>query len=193
MKNIYFTLFLILFASNSFAQIFPEPSGTSNTYSKKKKVIGKCDGHAINMLFAYKLNTVARRYSYNIAIWNECYQDSGYKPSCSGMTTCHDCSICNSGWKKIGRITFIRNNNWNRHKLNLGWRPDPDNYRQIKMSAYFHEYFVDKYVSHYITNVNTNTSPYIDMFMSLGTIALIAKDRAVVIRKPGMIPSSKNS
>ncbi|NOX48624.1 MAG: hypothetical protein GXO89_16780, partial [Chlorobi bacterium] len=65
------------------------------------------------------------------------------------------------------------------------------------MSAYFHEVdwgdksFPDYFVSHYITNVHTDTEPYIDMYMSLGTIAMIVKENAVVIRKPGMIPENK--
>ena len=124
------------------------------------------------------------------------YQINGNKPRlyyCPFETSCHNCPTCNSGWKKIGRITFIRNNNTNKHKLHVGWRPDPNNYMQLKLSAYFHEGFTSNYISHYIANVYTNTAPYIDMFMSLETIALIAKDRAIVIRKPGMIPSNKNS
>jgi len=193
MKNTLTIIFLIT-SMISFSQIFPEPSGSADTtYNKKKKRIYKCNGKAFNIPFATKLNTEARRYTYNIALWDQVYQVEGREPFCIGMVTCHDCPPCTSGWKKIGRISFIRNNNWDRHKLNLGWKPDPDNYRQIKLSAYFHEYFVDEYVSHYLTNVHTNTAPYVDMFMSLETIALIAKDRAVVIRKPGMIPSRKNS
>ncbi len=193
MKKALLSIFLIVFNLVSYAQIFPEPSGNSSSYSSIKKVISKCDGYAFNIPFEYKFNTDARRYSYNIALWNECYQVLGNKPSCTGMTTCHDCNACDSGWKKIGRITFIRDNNYDRHKLNLGWRPDPNNIYQLKFSAYFHEYFVDEYVSHYLANVNTNTAPYVDMFMSLETIALIVNDRAIVIRKPGMIPSAKDS
>lgn len=188
---------LLLGASNlSTAQIFPEPSGNSGTYSNKKKVIDKCDSYSPNTAFDFKFDTEARRYTYDIALWNETYQISGKKPRilyCPFEISCHDCPPCKSGWKKIGRITFIRDNNFKRHKLNLGWRPDENNYGQLKLSAYFHEGIEDKYVSHYVTNVNTNTAPYIDMYMSLETIALIAKDRAVVIRKPGMIPSRKNS
>jgi hypothetical protein len=196
MKKTTILILIIIIWTNTYSQIFPEPTGSSNTYSTEKKIIDKCESYAVNTAFSDKLNTEARRYKFNLAIWDECYQINGNRPHltyCPTEVSCHDCPSCESGWKKIGRITYVRDNNLNKHKLHVGWRPDAMHYQQLKLSAYFHEGFSDKYVSHYIANVYTNTAPNIDMFMSLETIALIADDKAIVIRKPGMIPSRKRS
>lgn len=184
----------------SFAQIFPEPTGMAATDSNKGKDIGKCSAWTASGMQAIKTNTVARRYSFGLGIWNELYQVKGKKWGfCWPNWDCTSCSDCEEGWNKIGRITFVRNTNFNNNKLNVGWRADPNNDHQLKMSAYFHEVdweeknYPDYFVSHYITNVHTDTEPYIDMYMSLGTIALIVKESAVVIRKPGMIPDNKQT
>lgn len=184
----------------TFSQVFPEPTGMAATDPDKGKDIGKCQGTTLSGAQAIKTNAVARRYSFNLGIWNELYQVKGKKfDICWPNWNCTSCSDCEEGWNKIGRITFIRNNNANNNKLHVGWRADPKNDHQLKMSAYFHEVdwgkkdFPDYFVSHYITNVDTDTEPYIDMFMSLGTIALIVRESAVVIRKPGMIPDNKST
>ena len=185
---------------NSYSQIFPEPTGMAATDPDEDKVLNKCSSSSTSGIQAPKTNTIARRYSFGLGIWNELYQTKGREwklMGCWPSLTCIDCNTCNPGWNKIGRITFIRKNNVNRHKLHVGWRADPNNDHQLKMSAYFHESTDDKetnhFVSHYVTNVHTDTEPYIDMFMSLETIALIINESAVVIRKPGMIPNNKQS
>jgi len=193
-------VFLVLLRMLTFSQVFPEPTGNSATDPDDSKDIGTCQGTTATGYQAIKTNTVARRYSYGLAIWNELYQVKGKKfDICSPNFNCTSCSDCEEGWNKIGRITFIRNNDANNNKLHVGWRADPNNDHQLKMSAYFHEVdwgkkeWPDYFVSHYITNVHTDTEPYIDMFMSLETIAMIINEWAVVMRKPGMIPDNKQT
>ncbi|OQX76970.1 MAG: hypothetical protein B6D61_07935 [Bacteroidetes bacterium 4484_249] len=200
MKKIVLIIILIHYCIISISQIFPEPTGMAATDPDKVKTIGKCNSWTASGAQAPKTNTIARRYSFGIGIWNELYQVKGKKwDICWPNWNCTSCSNCDVGWNKIGRITFVRHTNTNNNKLHVGWRADPNNDHQLKMSAYFHEVdwgeknYPDYFVSHYITNVHTDTEPYIDMYMSRGTIAMIVNSDAVVIRKPGMIPDNKNT
>ncbi len=169
MKKISCISFLIFLNMFTFSQIFPEPTGMAATDPDKSKDIGICQGTTLSGDQAIKTNTIARRYSFGLAIWNELYQVAKKFGICWPNLDCTSCSDCEEGWNKIGRITFVRNTNVNNNKLHVGWRIDPNNDHQLKMSAYFHEVdwgkkeWTDYFVSHYITNVHTDTEPYVDM------------------------------
>ncbi len=198
------TIIIILFYVGAYSQIFPEPTGMSGTLKKKKKVIDKCEAYASAGWHQIKWPSVARRYKFNIALWNEMYQIKGKEDKifgCWPTLTCQSCKACSISWNKIGRITFVHNASSNNFKLHLGWKADPEQDHVLKFAAYFHEAFKinwigsmkDYHVRHYVNSAHTDTELYIDMFMSLGTIALIVGDKAVVCRRPGMIPGPKES
>ena len=143
MKKISIVYIFVLITVASFSQVFPEPTGMAATDPNIAKKINKCDATALSGIQAPKSGAIARRFSYGIGIWNELYQLYGKKwGPCLPSFSCIDCKNCEDnelGWNKIGRITFIRKNNVNQHKLHVGWRADPNNDHQLKMSAYFHE------------------------------------------------------
>lgn len=205
MLKLYFITFIsLVLIKSSTGQVFPNPSGMSGSSNEKKKEIDKCSAHATTTWKSFKFNTSARRYQYELAFWNECYQITGREKG-TLFSPCTEQPECNPGWNKAGRISFMRYNSSNKHKLHVGWRADENNMNQLKLSAYFHEVpdgsisyseddeLQDYYVSHYITNINTDRNFWVDMYMSLGTIALKLNNYSVVIRKPGMIPSEKDS
>lgn len=203
MKAIYIILCIII-PNYVVSQIFPEPTGMSG-FSNQKKIIDQCEAWTACGFLQIKTNTVARRFTYDISLWNEMYQIYGKEKKllgCLPSMTCLDCEECEFTWNKFGRITIIRNNNANKHKLQVGWKADKNNENQLLLSAYFHEVinskdsskddnsFPEYWVSHYIKNVHTDTKHYIDMYLSIGMISMIIDYTAVVMRKPGMIPSN---
>jgi len=206
MYRIIYVTIIVLYSSCLNGQVFLDPSGDPGMLTEKKKTIPECNSqtNTIIQTLSYKLGTSARRYQYMLTFWNECYQITGREKG-TLFSPCTQQPECNPGWNKAGRISFVRYNNPNNHKLHVGWRADPDNPNQLKLSAYFHEVpdakgysndnneLQDYYVSHYITNINTDYNFGVDMYMSLGTIALKVDNHAVVMRKPGMIPSQKDS
>ena len=141
---------------------------------------------------------MARRFHFDLAIWPELYQLKGKKAKlfgCWPSFSCMDCDECDISWNKFGRITYLNGTFVNDNKLHVGWRADPENIKQLKLGAYFHELAEDEpyFVCHYITNVNIDTEVEMDMYMSTGTIGLILRDQGLVLRKSGMIPNEKKS
>jgi hypothetical protein len=198
-----YLLFISYYASITVvtAQIFQSPSGNSGSFNEEQKHISQCDAYAPTTPISYKFNTEARRYTYDLKFGDECWLPYGYEPG-NLWQNCLSQPQCNPMWSKVGEITFIRNNWTEYHKVNVGWRTDLMPHT-LKISCYFHEVPDETFnsesdlnyyfVSYYLTTINTNDTYPVDMFMSLGTLALIVNSHAVAIRKPGMIPGEKDS
>ncbi|MEZ5199228.1 MAG: hypothetical protein R2764_23435 [Bacteroidales bacterium] len=202
MKNIILLICIIFIIKFANSQIFPSPSGTMALGKKKSKNIWQCEAYAWAGPLSYKMNSTARRFTFDLSFWNECWLPFGREDG-NFWQNCISQPLCDPGWNKVGEITFIRNNFTEYHKLDVGWRT-ADMPFLLKISAYFHEVPNEKlyqsdndlayyYVSHYLTSIYTDHTYHVDMFMSLGTIALIVNKNAVIIRKPGMKLVTKDS
>ena len=68
-NSIIICILIIVKITNS--QIFPSPSGVPGSWNQEKQNIWQCESYAYAGILDYKFNTESRRYTYDLAFWNE--------------------------------------------------------------------------------------------------------------------------
>jgi hypothetical protein len=161
----FLLLILLLILSVCIYPQFSDEMGTSSNMGDGTKVIWNGFHFCIPPAFGkkWKFNNPNRRFKFRVHMSKNCSYTSNDLNS-------------TGGWNKIGRISFVKNTNFNKFKMHLGWifHDDP---HKIDLALFYHNNNEKVFVAHKIdARIFDDLNATVDMYLGETVIGMIIND-----------------